>query len=242
MVVLYIAIAIAVLLVLLLFIRVGALIHMGNEITVKLMIGPIRKDVSLKNDQPKKEKKKKKGEPKDGEPGKKKKSRKKKTKLKIGADEIESAILTLLPALRKTLRLTRRSIRLKPFNLHVTIGGSDPADVGRTYGYAEAAMWAVMPEAERLLVMPEPHLRLDCDFDGGETQVEGDLGISIQIGSIFAIIVEMLRPGIKWYRAVPRIPIEEKPEEKGEGSAAESNTEKTAPEQAFESEKRRIIQ
>ena len=206
---LYIIGGIALLLVLLCQIRVGALLCFGTALTVDARVGPVRLRLI-----PKKERK----HPKKEKPPKPPKEKKKsgagggkpavRTKPKIGFEQIRSGAETLLPALGRTLRRTRRSIRIRPFVLYVVFGGDDPADTAKFYGWAEALMWTVMPEAERLLVLPSPHVKLDCDFTGGPMRAEGKLGLSIRIGSILRIALTMAIPALKWYRRLPRVPAE----------------------------------
>ena len=186
--------------VLLLFLRVGVEVALGEITHVKLRIGPIRWQLL-----PKKEKKKKAdGEPSQPKTKKPKADKPKKAKPKIGWNEVQSGVDALLPALKAALGKTRRSVQIHPLALHVIFGGYDPAEVAKTYGWAQALMWSVMPEAERLLVIPDPHIRLDADFNADCTRVTGEFGLSIRIGNLLNILMTLLIPAVKWYRGLPK--------------------------------------
>ncbi len=186
---------------LLLFLRVGVEVTPGERTQVTLRIGPLRRQLL-----PKREKKKEKtdGEPSTPKKKKAKTDKPKKAKPKIGFDEVKSGVEALLPALKSALRKTRRSVRIHPLTLQVIFGGYDPAAVAKTYGWANALLWSLMPEAERLLVIPEPHIRLDTDFNADRTRVSGEFGLSIRIGSLLNILATLLIPAAKWYKSLPK--------------------------------------
>lgn len=52
--------------------------------------------------------------------------------------------------------------------------GDDPADTAQTYGYANAALWTLMPKLEELFYIPKPSVYLGMDFTKAETSAEGD--------------------------------------------------------------------
>ncbi|MGM9618336.1 MAG: DUF2953 domain-containing protein [Oscillospiraceae bacterium] len=226
MVALYILGGFLLLLFLLLLLRVGVEVRLGEPLTVTLRFGPGRLRLL-----PGKEKKKK--EPKAERPKKEKKAKAArqpksgKTKPKIGFPEVRQGAELLLPALKKALGRTRRSIRVKPLNVHVVFGGDDPAEVAEQYGWATAAMWSLMPQAERLLTIPEPHIRLDTDFEASATRTEGEIGLSIRIGSTLRIGLALLPAALRWYRKLPRVPAEEKKTETAPPDAAAAASEGT---------------
>ncbi|MGM9662532.1 MAG: DUF2953 domain-containing protein [Oscillospiraceae bacterium] len=195
------------LLILLLLLRVGVEVRLGEPLTVTLRLGPVRRQLLP---QKKKEKKAQPEEKPKEQPKKAKKDKPAGTKPKIGPAEIRRGAELLLPALQKALRRTRRSIRVHPLNVHVVFGGDDPAAVAEQYGWATAAMWSLMPQAERLLVIPEPHIRLDTDFQAERTRTEGELGLSIRIGSTLGIALALLPAALRWYRELPRAAAKEK--------------------------------
>lgn len=219
MVALYILGGLGLLLLLLLLLRVGVELRLGEPLTVTLRLGPVRKRLlprTKKEQTPKKRKEKKPKEGQKDKPGK--------GKAKPGPKELRQGAALLLPALRKALGRTRRSIRVHPLNVHVVFGGDDPAETAERCGWATAAMWSLMPQAERLLRIPEPHIRLDTDFQAAETRTEGEIGLSIRIGSALGVALALLPAALRWYRSLPE--------------TAETNTEKTAAETAAAAEVR----
>lgn len=185
-------------------IRVGAHIALqANSPTVRVKIGPfgIRVFPAKKTDKPPKEKKTKKKkaakgvdkQKKDGASGEKKKP-------KITLEDIRSAIDALWPPLKRALGRTHRSIRIRPLDLSVTVGGAkDPASAAEGYGYIHMGVWTGMPVLEQLLVIPDPHIHIGIDFDEASTRADGEAGISIRIGTIFAVAFGIGIPAVMWY-------------------------------------------
>lgn len=84
--------------------------------------------------------------------------------------------------------------------LSVCFGGDDPAQVAELYGWANTAMWTVMPEMERLTRMPDPHIHLETDFTASETRISGEVGLSFRIGDLLAIGFAFAGPALRWYK------------------------------------------
>ena len=185
-------------------IRVGAHIALqANSPTVRVKIGPFGIQVfpAKKSDKPPKEKKPSKKKPakkaaeqkKDGASGEKKKP-------KITMEDVRSAFDALWPPLKRALGRTRRSIRIRPLELSLTVGGAkDPASAAELYGYIHMGVWTGMPVLEQLLVIPDPHIHIGIDFDANDLRLDGEVGISIRIGTIFAVAFGIGIPAVKWY-------------------------------------------
>ena len=175
--------------------RVGIRVEMGEQgITAVASVGVIHIRVfpgkSTTDDAAKA------GEPEPKKPGEKKKSAGSKPTLA----EIKSLVQTLWPPLKKALARTRRSIRIHPMQLSLTVGGEeDPAAAAQRYGELHGAVWTIMPILEQLLDIRDPFIHLGIDFDARETKIEGKLGISIRIGSLIRIAFGLAVPAIRWY-------------------------------------------
>ena len=183
----------------LLLLRVGVRLQFGEELRVTAIAGPIRLQLvpepeKKKTDKPKKEKapKKKEKTPEDGE---------KKKSLGLTFRNIRSALPALWESLNRGLRKTRQRLRIDPMHLSVCFGGDDPAQVAELYGWANTAMWTVMPEMERLTRMPDPHIHLETDFTASETHISGEVGLSFRVGDLLAIGFAFAGPALRWYRA-----------------------------------------
>ena len=170
----------------LLLLRVGVRLQFGEELRVTAIAGPIRLQLVP---EPKKKKEK---TPEDGE---------KKKSLGLTFRDIRSAMPALWESLKRGLRKTRQRLRIDPMHLSVCFGGDDPAQVAELYGWANTAMWTVMPEMERLTRMPDPHIHLETDFTASETHISGEVGLSFRVGDLLAIGFAFAGPALRWYRA-----------------------------------------
>lgn len=184
----------------LLLLRVGVRLQFGEELRVTAIAGPIRLQLvpepeKKKTDKPKKEKAPKKKKEKTPEDGEKKRS------FGLTFRDIRSALPALWESLKRGLRKTRQRLRIDPMHLSVRFGGDDPAQVAELYGWANTAMWTVMPEMERLTRMPDPHIHLETDFTASETHISGEVGLSFRIGDLLAIGFAFAGPALRWYRA-----------------------------------------
>ena len=177
--------------------RVGAIVDFGGKLRVRLRVGPVRLTVL-----PKKEKKAKRPEeasPKTPEEKKKPKAAGGHRLPKLSFSELRELAGTALGALKKTLRRTCRRTRIDPLEVGVVLAGDDPADTAQTYGYANAALWTLMPKLEELFYIPKPSVYLGMDFTKTETSAEGTVGISLRVCDLFAILFTLAAPVGKWF-------------------------------------------
>lgn len=187
----------AVLILLLLLLRVGVHVRFGDELYVTAMAGPVRLQLV-----PKPEKKPEK--PKKEKPPREKKEKpaeEKQKKLELTPGDIRSALPAVWESLKRGLRKTRQRLRIDPMRLSVCFGGDDPAQVAELYGWANTAMWTVMPEMERLTRMPDPHVHLETDFNAPETHISGEVGLRFRIGDLLAIGFAFAGPALRWFMA-----------------------------------------
>ena len=180
--------------------RLGLYAAFGSgRATADLTIGPFRIRLT-----PDKETKKTAGEPKKtGKPKKEPKDLAEAAKKvpKPTLADIRDAVETLWPASKKALRRTRRGIRIQPLRLAVTLGGAeDPAAAAELYGGLHTLIWTGMPALEQLLVIPDPAIHLGIDFDAAKTRAEGELGLSIRLGTLIAVGAQLALPAIGWLR------------------------------------------
>ena len=173
--------------------RVGVEVHFGDALQVTAKVGPIKIAVLPKPDKPKKEKKKK--EKKSIE----KPAEKKKKKFPFSFADIRSAEPVLFEALKKALGKTRRRMRIDPLDVCVIFAGEDPAKVAEMYGWANSAMWTVMPQLEQLLRIPDPHIHLGVDYERYDLRAEGRVGVRCRVGDLIVIVLTLAIPVLKWY-------------------------------------------
>ena len=182
------------LILLLLLLRVGVHVRFGDALCVTAMAGPVRLQLV-----PKPEKKPEK--PKKEKPVKEKPAEEKRKKLDLTPGDIRSALPALWASLKRGLRKTRKRLRIDPMRLSVCFGGDDPAQTAETYGWANAVMWTVMPELEKLTNMPNPRVHLETDFTAAETRISGEVGLSFRIGDLLAIGFAFAGPALRWFMA-----------------------------------------
>lgn len=169
--------------------RIRVILNAEQIITLRLHIGPIRRQLYPA------------GETKEPKPEKsQEKPEKKRTIPKPALSDIKDAYQALKPALLKALRRTRRGIRIQPLDITVILGGrEDPAGTAEVYGYASAALWTVMPALEQLLTIPDPRIHLDMDFEAERIRLQGRVGVDIRIGTLLVIAIGVVIPAIRWF-------------------------------------------
>lgn len=215
----------AVLILLLLLLRVGVHVRFGDELYVTAMAGPVRLQLVPKPEKKEEERPKKEKSPKEK---KEKPAEEKQKKLELTPGDIRSALPAVWESLKRGLRKTRQRLRIDPMRLSVCFGGDDPAQVAELYGWANAAMWTVMPEMERLTRMPDPHIHLETDFTAPDTRVSGQVGLSFRIGDLLAIGFAFAGPALRWFMAFRKEKSEQEKKAAQEKKTPE-NTENRAP-------------
>ena len=179
--------------------RIGVRVRFGEApVSAVLTLGPFRIPLTGEEEKeprqpPKKAKKKEKT------PETPKKKKEKSRFPKVTAADVKEAARTLGPPLKKALGRTRRSIRVDPMTVSVTIGAvDDPAAGAETYGWASGAMFSVMPALEELVRIPEPSVHIGLDFDSKTTRARGDVGVSLRLGTLIAVAFGVGVPALRW--------------------------------------------
>lgn len=179
----------------------GVTVIFGKPVAAKVIIGPIRFQIA-----PSKPSKKKSGEKKE-KPEKEdqmlKKGRALLKKLKESPkstlEMLTSLYRSLWPPAKNALRRLLHGIRIDPLQIGVTLGGrDDPAGTASLYGMAEGVVWSIMPVLEQWVRIPHPGIHLGTDFDSEKTDVKGEIGISVRIGTLLAIGIGIGIPALRW--------------------------------------------
>lgn len=198
MVWLWILAVIVLLIVLLCRTRVGAWASFGGgELRLDARFGLLRVHIlPAKPKRPRAEK----PEKKQKKPKKEPEGEQKKPKLSFTLEDGKDALRTLLPPLKRALARLGRGIRVKPLQLSLVLGGQeDPAAAAQTYGELQAAVWTGMPLLERLVDIQEPCIHTDVDFNAPDTAVEGEVGITLRVGTLLAVGFGLAVPALKWF-------------------------------------------
>ncbi len=200
MVVWWIIGAILVLLLIVLLLRVGITIAFGEKLYVAATVGPIKIDLMPAPEKKRKRAKASKKREKEGKkPLKETDSEEEKKAPRPTFRELRPALPVFWEALKKALRKTRRRMLVHPMQLAITFGGEDPAQLAQVYGWANSAMWVVMPQLEQLLQIPDPHIHLEADFERQHTSIEGTVGLRFRVGDLLSIVLTMAVPVLRWY-------------------------------------------
>lgn len=173
--------------------RAGVLVTLGDALRVDVKLGWFRFQVVPGRERQKKPPKEKDETARDGG------EEEKKSRSKPSLEEIQDVVRTLLPPLKRALARTRRGIRVEPLRLSLILGGrEDPAAAAKLYGELNAAVWAGMPQLERLLDIPDPRIHIEVDFDTEESRTEGTVGAAIRIGTALAVGFGIGIPALRW--------------------------------------------
>ena len=176
--------------------RVGAEVSFQDRVEVSLRIGPVKRKIFPPGSSPRKAAKKKEEPP--GETAAKKE--KKRTLPKLSAADLKDAFAVLGPVVCRALDRTRRKIRISPLQLSLTLGGlEDPAGAAEAYGLLQAAVWSVMPALERYLVIPDPFIHLDVDFQAEDLRLRGQAGVTARIGALMIVGLGAGIPALRWF-------------------------------------------
>ena len=176
--------------------RVGVTMAFGEKFVLTLRVGLLR--FHFDSSAPQKPAKTK-HEKKPPKPKKEVTAADLKSKLpRITLSDVKEMYHTLWPVAKRALDRTRRGIRIRPLRLALYLGGEDPADLAQLYGFVNAAVWTVMPQLERLLVIPDPSIHIEVDFQSDGTRAEGEVGLSARIGTLLWIGAAAGIPVLRW--------------------------------------------
>ena len=155
--------------------RVSVEIAFGQELRVTAKIGPKKLTLLPKPEKRERAPKKKK---KKAPAAEKKTEDKGKKKFPFTFEDIRSAA---------------------PVVFSITFAGDDPAKVAEMYGWANTAMWTMMPPLEQLIHIPDPHIHLGVDYNSFRITAEGRVGVRFRIGDLIVIALTLAVPVLKWY-------------------------------------------
>lgn len=178
----------------LLCLRVGVTASFGEELRVTAQIGPATVQII-----PPPEKKPAKEKPKKAAAKAEKKSKeRKKPDIHLTLEDIRGGLHAVWQSIQGALRRAGKRIRIDPLRLSFVFGDEDPVNTAQWYGWANSAMWAVMPRLEEMIHMPDPRIHMEMDFTATETKISGTVGASYRIGDLLAIGFAAIGPVLKF--------------------------------------------
>ena len=128
--------------------------------------------------------------------------------------QVQKNAVTVCETLQKALRKIRRRMRVDPLDISITFAGDDPAKVAEMYGWANTAMWTMMPPLEQLIHIPDPHIHLGVDYNSIRMTAEGRVGVKFRVGDLIIIGLTLAVPLLKWYLSWRRKAVPQKEEMK----------------------------
>ena len=75
----------------------------------------------------------------------------------------------------------RRKIRVNHLELKILLAGGNPCDLAVNYGKAWIALGNLMPQLERIFVIKNRNLEVECDFSGDKTLVYARADVTITL-------------------------------------------------------------
>ncbi len=104
--------------------------------------------------------------------------------------EAGGSLADFLPLVKVGLDLLndiRRKLRLEELYLRLILASSDPCDLAVSYGKTWAAVGNLMPVLERIFVIKNKDVEVECDFTASETKVVARLEITITLGRLLGL-------------------------------------------------------
>jgi hypothetical protein len=209
------------LLVLVCLLRVGVQLAFDTQLAVWLRIGPFRVQLYPPKEESGQAEKKKPAEEKPQKPKPEGKKSWKDHFSSFSFADLRMCVGELWPPLRRTLSRLRRGIRIDPLRLSITVGGlDDPASAAQMYGWLGGVIWGGMPVLEQLLVIPEPSIHLGMDFAQPKTAVEGEVGVTLRVGTLVRLGLGMAGPAMRCIQKLQH----QKTDETGQANKSSADT------------------
>ena len=95
----------------------------------------------------------------------------------------------LLQIILDFLGVFRRKLRVKHLQLKLILAADDPGDLAINYGRAWAALGNLMPQLERLFVIKNRNLEVECSFTSDETLIFARIDLTITLGRLLCLSV-----------------------------------------------------
>ena len=100
----------------------------------------------------------------------------------------------------------RSKLRVNDLQLNVILGGSDPCDLSVNYGRIWAAIGSLMPQLERLFVIKNRNIEVQCDYLADTTRVRARIHITITVARLLSLVLyHGIRGFRKYYKLIKQI-------------------------------------
>ena len=170
---------------------------------VRLIAGPVKITLFPRPKKPKKEKKpkepkktpEKKEKPAPAAPKEPAKEQPAATPEKPEKKKSGGPVTDFLPLLKVALDLLndfRRKLRVNRLEVKLVMAGGDPCDLAINYGKAWAAVGNLMPQLERVFVIQQRNIDVECDFNADKTRVQARLDLTITLGRLLGLVFVLI--------------------------------------------------
>lgn len=95
--------------------------------------------------------------------------------------------IPLVKLVLKFLNDFRGKLRVELLQLNVILGGGDPCDLGQNYGKACTAWANFQPHLESFLKIKKRDVKIQCDFEAGQTLVTARVILTITFGRVLSL-------------------------------------------------------
>lgn len=168
--------------------RVGVRATLSEGVfSLKILAGPVKLIILPKDEEkakkPKKEKPIKEKSKKEEKPQEEKPEAEEKPKLKITMDLVR----IILSAVGDALGRLRRKLSIDRLTVHYTVAAEDPCSAALTFGYASAAVNALMPVIENVFNVRERDVGAEVTFERQKSQIFLDAQLTLAIWEILYI-------------------------------------------------------
>ena len=127
-----------------------------------------------------------------GKPSKKKSEKKESTqKPSAPAEKQGGSLSRFLPFVKlgvKFINDFRRKIRMDHLVLKLVLAGNDPCDLAVNYGRTWAAVGNMLTGLERVFVIKNREIDVQCDFTASETIILFSMDITITLGRVLGLL------------------------------------------------------
>ena len=110
-----------------------------------------------------------------------------------------SDFMPLLKVIGEFLADLRRKLRVKRLEMLLCMAGGDPADLAINYGRAWAAVGNIIPQLERLFVIRDRDIQVQCDFTQSQTTLYFRADITITLSRLLGLLLRYGWRGLSEY-------------------------------------------
>lgn len=118
---------------------------------------------------------------------------------RLSIDDWMDLIPILWSALPATARRVCRRTRIDPLEVTAVFSDPDPFFAASLYGTANMLLFALFPRIEETFDVPDPSVHLRIGFEESRPSLTGEIGVSLTLHDLIAILFTLAVPLLKWY-------------------------------------------